>query len=360
MKVAIITDQHFGARNDSINFLDYYEKFYSEIFFPKLIENKITTLLILGDTFDRRKHVNFYTLKRAKEMFFDKLHIMGITVHMLVGNHCTFFKNTNEVNSPELLFEEYDNINVISSPQTIHLKYEHESHDICMIPWICAENYENSMSELKNTKSKLCMGHFEIAGFSMHKGMKSEEGLSRDIFKRFNMVFSGHYHHKSNESNISYLGNPYQLTWSDYGDPRGFHIFDLHTRNLEFVENTNVMFHKFLYDDKIQTVSQINNEDLSKYKNTYVKLIVINKNNPNLFDQFVNKLYDVNPIDVSIVEDFSDLTESVDDDAINDAEDTFTIISKYIDSINEENINNTKLNNIMRELYFESLNLEKI
>lgn len=204
------------------------------------------------------------------------------------------------------------------------------------------------------------MGHFEIAGFSMHKGMKSEEGLSRDIFKRFNMVFSGHYHHKSNESNISYLGNPYQLTWSDYGDPRGFHIFDLHTRNLEFVENTNVMFHKFLYDDKIQTVSQINNEDLSKYKNTYVKLIVINKNNPNLFDQFVNKLYDVNPIDVSIVEDFSDLTESVDDDAINDAEDTFTIISKYIDSINEENINNTKLNNIMRELYFESLNLEKI
>ena len=73
MKIALITDQHFGARNDSQIFLDYYEDFYKNLFFPKLKEEGIHELLILGDTFDRRKYVNFYALQRSKEMFFDKL-----------------------------------------------------------------------------------------------------------------------------------------------------------------------------------------------------------------------------------------------------------------------------------------------
>ncbi|NCA22519.1 MAG: hypothetical protein EBS86_15460 [Crocinitomicaceae bacterium] len=99
MKVAIITDQHFGARNDSTLFLDFYEKFYRDTFFPTLIKEKIDTVLILGDTFDRRKYINFFSLKRAKQMFFDPLFQMGIQVHMLAGNHDTYFKNTNDVNS---------------------------------------------------------------------------------------------------------------------------------------------------------------------------------------------------------------------------------------------------------------------
>ncbi len=92
MKIAIITDQHFGARNDSVHFLDFYEKFYRDTFFPKLKEEKIQAVLILGDTFDRRKYINFYSLKRAKEMFFEPLAQLGVDVHMLAGNHDTYFK----------------------------------------------------------------------------------------------------------------------------------------------------------------------------------------------------------------------------------------------------------------------------
>ena len=356
MKVAIITDQHFGARNDSVHFLDYYEKFYKETFFPKLEEENIKTVLILGDTFDRRKYVNFYSLKRTKEMFFDRLANLGIKVHMLAGNHDTYFKNTNDVNSVDLLLREYDNINVIDTPQTIHLRFANGEYDVCMVPWICSENYEQCMAEIKNTSATLCMGHFEIAGFAMHRGMPSMEGLDRDIFKRFEYTFSGHYHHKSNSGNIYYLGNPYELTWQDYSDSRGFHIFDLDSRNLHFVQNPNVMFHRIVYDDKLESIKDILNKDFSMYTNTYVKVVVLNKTNPYLFDQFMNKLYGINPIDITIAEDFIDLTEGLEDDMIDQAEDTLSILNKYVDSIQEENIDNNKLKNILRELYVEALN----
>jgi DNA repair exonuclease SbcCD nuclease subunit len=355
-KVAIITDQHFGARNDSTHFLDYYEKFYEHTFFPTIKSQGINTVLILGDTFDRRKYINFFTYKRAREMFFDKLAEMDIKVFMLAGNHDTYFKNTNEVNSVSLLLQEYKNITVISNPTTIWLE---DKYPICMLPWICAENYDDSMFVLSDTDARIVMGHLEISGFSMCRGMPSHEGLDRGIFKNFDIVFSGHYHHRSNQDNIIYLGNPYELTWQDYSDTRGFHLFDLDTLDLEFIENPNVMFHKISYNDKENTITEITNLDLSKYANTYVKVVVINKTNPHLFDRFMENLYKVNPIDITIAEDFSDLTEGVEDDMINEAEDTITIINKFVDGIQDENINNDKLKTVLKELYVEALNLEQ-
>jgi DNA repair exonuclease SbcCD nuclease subunit len=358
MKVAIITDQHFGARNDSIHFLDFYEKFYRDVFFPALKKNDIKTLLILGDTFDRRKYVNFYSLKRTKEMFFDVLHEMKIEVHMLAGNHDTYFKNTNDVNSVDLLLREYDNINVIDSPQTIHLEYGNTSSDVCMIPWICPENYNNCMSEINNTSATLCMGHFEIAGFAMYRGMPSEEGLEKGLFRKFDCTFSGHYHHKSSSDDIYYLGNPYELTWQDYNDQRGFHIFDLNNRELTFIPNPYKMFHRIVYDDKQETITEITNKDLTEYANTYVKVVVINKTNPYLFDKFMNNLYNVNPVDITVAEDFTDLNEGIDDNMVDQAEDTLTILNKYIDNIKEDSIQNDKLKTLMKELYIEALNTE--
>jgi DNA repair exonuclease SbcCD nuclease subunit len=356
-KIALITDQHFGARNDSTQFLDFYQKFYDDTFFPGLESNGIDTVFILGDTFDRRKYVNFYTFKRTKEMFFDKLAEKNIRVYMLAGNHDTYFKNTNEVNSIRLLLQEYNNINVIDSPTT--LLYNDE-YPICMMPWICPENYEESMETIEKTKADICMGHFEISGFAMYRGMPSMEGLSRDIFRKFSLTFSGHYHHKSTSDGIYYLGNPYELTWQDYNDPRGFHIFDVASQSLDFIENPNVMFHRIVYDDKEESITEINNKDLTQYTNTYVKVVVINKTNPYLFDRFMENLYKVNPIDVTIAEDLSGLTEGVDDDMIDEAEDTITIINKYVDGIKEEHINNDKLKTVLKELYVEALNLEQV
>jgi DNA repair exonuclease SbcCD nuclease subunit len=351
LKVAIITDQHFGARSDSIAFLDFFQKFYDDTFFPSLDAAGINTILILGDTFDRRKYVNFYALDRAKKMFFDKLEERGIRVHMLAGNHDTYYKNTNDVNSPDLLLREYNNIDVIDSPETIVI----DGTSICMMPWICPENYQESIDEMKNTKAEICMGHFEIAGFAMHRGMESHDGLSKEIFDKFDMVFSGHYHHRSDDGHIYYLGNPYELTWQDFKDTRGFHLFDLERRELEFIPNPNTMFERVEYDDKDCDPIDLDLIDLS---GKYVKLVVVNKTDYYKFDKFIQKLYNKGCYEIKIIEDFSEFEEGQIDEEIN-LEDTVSVLSNYVDSI-ETDVDKEQIKTFMRTLYTEAVNQEVV
>jgi DNA repair exonuclease SbcCD nuclease subunit len=351
LKVAIITDQHFGARNDSIAFLDFFQKFYDDTFFPSLDAAGINTVLILGDTFDRRKYVNFYALDRAKKMFFDKLEERGIRVHMLAGNHDTYYKNTNDVNSPDLLLREYNNIDVIDSPETIVI----DGTSICMMPWICPDNYQESIDEMKNTKAEICMGHFEIAGFAMHRGMESHDGLSKEIFDKFDMVFSGHYHHRSDDGHIYYLGNPYELTWQDFKDTRGFHLFDLERRELEFIPNPNTMFERVEYDDREQDPIDLDSIDLT---GKYVKLVVVNKTDFYKFDKFIQKLYNKGCYEIKIIEDFSEFEDGEIGEEIN-LEDTVSVLSNYVDSI-ETDVDKEQIKTFMRTLYTEAVNQEVV
>jgi len=351
LKVAIITDQHFGARNDSIAFLDFYEKFYDNTFFPTLDANSIDTVLVLGDTFDRRKYVNFYALDRAKKMFFDKLEERGIRVHMLAGNHDTYYKNTNEVNSPDLLLVEYGNIDVISKPETIVI----DGTSICMMPWICPENYQESLDHITNTKAEICMGHFEIAGFAMHRGMESHDGLAKETFQKFDLVFSGHYHHRSSDKHIHYLGNPYELTWQDYNDPRGFHLFDLDTRELEFFCNPYRMFERIEYNDKDADPVDL---DALELEQKYVKLVVVNKTDFYKFDKFIQKLYNKGCHEIKIIEDMSEFQDGEIGEEIN-LEDTLSVLSHYVDSI-ETDVDKEQIKTYMRTLYTEAVNIEVV
>ena len=351
MKVAIITDQHFGARNDSIAFLDFFQKFYDNTFFPALESNRIDTVLILGDTFDRRKYVNFYSLQRAKEMFFDKLEAMGISVYMLAGNHDTYYKNTNDVNSPDLLLKEYLNITVIDSPKDIVI----DDTKICMMPWICPDNYTSSLAMLNSTEAEICMGHFEIAGFSMYRGMESHEGFSKEIFNKFDLVFSGHYHHRSDDKHIYYLGNPYELTWQDHNDPRGFHLFDLSTRELEFFCNPYTMFTRIEYDDKETQPIDLDAIDLTE---KYVKLVVVNKTDYYKFDKFIQKLYNKGCHEIKIVEDLSEFEDGEVGEEIN-LEDTLSVLSNYIDSV-QTDVDKDQVKTFMKSLYTEAVNIEVV
>lgn len=357
MKLALLTDTHWGARNDSMAFIEFFDKFYTQVFIPKITEEQIDTVVMLGDTFDRRKYTNHVSLSHAKRIFFNPMGARGITIHMLIGNHDTAFKNTNAVNSPKLLLQEYDNLRIIESPQVM----EFDGVPILMLPWICEENYDLSMKFIRESPVSLVMGHLEIAGFEMDKGLMCTEGLSASLFDRFELVMSGHFHHRSKRGPIQYLGNTYEITWADYDDPRGFHIFDTETRNLTFVPNPYKMFYKLYYDDATQDFEYWNALDYTAYKDTCVKVVVKQKQNPYLYDTMIDKLYAASPLDVSIVENHLMTTEhDVTNDAVIDqAQDTMSLLYTYIDGL-KLNVDATQLKEFMNELYQDTLSEEQM
>ena len=161
MKVAIITDQHFGFKKGSKLYHDYFLKFYEETFFPTLEREGITTVLDLGDTFDNRKGIDSYSLDWAKKHYFDPLHLRGISVVSIVGNHTAYYKNTNELNTIDLLLREYDNITILSECQELKVG----NLDILFIPWINIENEIETYKKIKESKCKVAMGHLELNGF---------------------------------------------------------------------------------------------------------------------------------------------------------------------------------------------------
>lgn len=344
MKVAILGDTHFGARNDSLAFHGFFEKFY-ELFFAELKKSKIDTIIQVGDLWDRRKYVNFQTLSESRKYFFDKLKEQNLKMITILGNHDITFKNTLEVNASDLLLQEYDNITVISSPTTITL----DKTEFLMLPWICTDNYKESMDAMENTKAKILFGHLEIAGFEMHKGQPSEHGFDRAIFKKFDTVYSGHFHHRSSDGNISYLGTPYEITWSDYQDQKGFHIFDTAKNSMKFIQNPNIIFEKYYYDEDKDDPTKV---DVSRFENINLKVIVVNKKDFAKFDNFMDRVYKKNPLEVKIIEDMSEFDVETDDDDT-DVEDTITLLSNYVDNVDTD-INKPRLKNLLKTLYVEA------
>jgi DNA repair exonuclease SbcCD nuclease subunit len=354
MKIAILGDTHFGVRNDHPIFHKHQAKFYNEVFFPYLEENNILHVVQLGDVFDRRKFVNFNTLKHSKQCFFEKLN-QEYSSWLLIGNHDTYFKNTNEVNSPGLVLGEYHNINCVNDPVEI----EFDGVDVLLVPWISDDNQQRCFDMINNTKAQVLMGHFEIDGFEMHKGSLHQGGLDRDIFKKFDLVLSGHFHHKSTYGNITYVGTPYEMTWSDYDDQKGFHIFDTETRELMFVPYPSILFHKVHYDDLDKQISDVVNVDFNQYSETFVKLIVRNKTNPYCFDMFVDRLEKAGVYSVQVVDDHFHMDAADDEDIISQAEDTRTILSKFVKQV-DDSVNKQSLEKLVMSLYEEALSVEHV
>lgn len=356
MKVALLNDTHIGARNDSKVFLEHQRKFFNDVFFPALEEHQVDTVLHLGDIFDRRKFINFATLKASKEFLFDPLHQKNITMHAILGNHDTAFTTTNEVNSLDLLLSEYDNIRIYENDP---VELEFDSTKIIMCPWIIKDTYASSMEVIKRSNAHILMGHFDIKGFEMMKGIVSEHGIDHKEFKQFEAVYSGHYHHPSNYSNVRYLGAQYEMNWSDYGSTRGFYLLDTVTRELTFIENDNRIYHKLDYDDSDLTIDEINDLDVSILENCFVKVIVKNRSNPYLYDLFLERLNESGAADVKSVEDSLNLSDvGVDvDQMMEDTKDTKDILHSYIDSVDTKVPKDT-VKGIVDDLYREAMSVE--
>lgn len=342
----------FGARNDHTAFHNHFEKFYSETLFPYLEEHGIDTIVQFGDLFDRRKYINFLTLYRSREFFFEPAKSKGIDVHVFVGNHDTFYKNTNEINSPQLLLGEYDNVKTYSKHQEVIF----DDLKIALIPWICADNEQEIIKFVKETQAQILFGHLELKGFEMDRGVYSDHGMDSTIFDKFDIVCSGHYHHKSTRGNIHYLGTPYELTWADYDDPRGFFIFDTETRDLKFIKNPFTIFKMIDYDDRNKDMDEVLDVYFEEYTDNYVKVVVKNKTNPYWFDLFINKLEAAGAIDIQVIGDYVNL-HITDEDIASEAEDTLTILRKAVGNV-EAGVEQNDLDSFLTNLYTEALYVE--
>ena len=344
MKLAIITDTHYGARKGSKHLHDYFELFYKNIFFPSLEAEGIDTIIHMGDVFDSRKSIDYYSLEWAKRVVFEPM--KKYKVHAITGNHDCYYKNTNEINSPELLLTNYDNITTYSSAQDIKI----DGLDILLLPWISTDNFDESLSKIKKSKSKVAMGHLELNGFRAHRGHVMEDGMKIDAFNKFDKVYSGHYHTRSDDGRIFYLGNPYEMFWNDVNDPRGFTLFDTDTLEHTSINNPYKLFYNVYYED---TNHQLFNT--TEYENKIVKVIVRKKSSPKEFQKFIDKLYRAGVQDLKIVENFA-IVENEEFD-IDEDENTISILNRYIDEAEIE-FDRGVVKGIFRDLYKQACEVE--
>ena len=343
MKVAIITDQHFGARKSSRIFHEYFKDFYDNVFFPTLEKENIKVVFDLGDTFDNRKAVDIWSVNWSRKYYFDRLQEMGIEVHSLVGNHTAYYKDTNKINTLENFLGEYPNVKIYDSPTEVMIG----GLPILFIPWICQDNQEETYKLIEETECEVAMGHLELNGFEAHKGFIMNHGIDKGLFSRFKQVFSGHYHTKSSHENCHYLGNPYQIYWNDWGDERGFHIYDTNTLNKTFYENPYKIFAKVFYDERKLP-------DPKEYSGKIVKVIVERKTDPAKFEYFISQLYVNGVHEIKVVED-SSFESQLEDSLDIEKEDTLTILEQYVDGMEYHDKDGIKV--LLKSLYVEALEM---
>ena len=347
MKVAIITDQHFGARKNSKLFHDYFLKFYEDIFFPTLIKEGITTIIDMGDTFDSRKGVDFVSLEWAKNNYYDKLAELGITIHTIIGNHTAYYKNTNDLTGVGLFLREYDNVKIYPEAEEVVI----DKTKFLFVPWINSENQDKTFELIEESDSPCVMGHLELNGFMATRGHFMENGMDSNIFDKFDRVYSGHYHMRSNKENIFYLGNPYEMYWNDVNDrDRGFHLFDTDTLVHTPVNNPYQLFHNLYYEDTPHQML-----DITKYDQKILKVIVRKKSDPKQFEKYIDKLYSSNLAELKIVENF-DFTEGEEFEA-DESEDTISLLNRYIQE-SEVDLNKSVITEILQDVYKEACEVE--
>jgi len=347
MKIGLITDTHYNFRKANKSFHEYFAKFYDDIFFPTLEKRKIKTVIHLGDAFDNRKGIDYWALDWAKENVYDRFQDLGITVYNIVGNHDAYYKNSNQINSIDTLLQQYYNVVRVSRPA----EYTIEGMKTVLLPWICTDNEKETFELLDETEAKVVFGHLELNGFSVYPGHIHEDGLDKKVFQKFDRVFSGHYHTRSDDGKIFYLGNPYQMFWNDVDDIRGFNIFDTNEYELEKFDNPYNIFERIYYDE-----TDYKKFDTSHLTNKMVKIVVRKKEDHLKFDKFVDSILKVNPLELKIVENIDVFDDDVDCSDIT-TEDTLSILDKYVQEADFD-LNKDVVKKLLRDVYKEALEIE--
>ena len=344
MKIALLGDVHFGARNSNQVVESWQRRFFEEVFWPYIEQNGIKTIIQTGDYWDNRKWLNIQSIAFQNEVFVNHSRRLGTDVHVLVGNHDIPLRHSLKNNSVRQILSSEYNFHI----HDVTTKVTFEDREITFMPWICKENEEECSSVLKKG-GDIIVGHFEIAGALMHPGSFSHDGQQIAEFRNWNQVLAGHFHAQSENGNVHYIGTPYQMSWNDATTRHGFWILDTSTGEKTFIENNLRYFHRFLWEDGCS-------KDIPELKNSYVKINVKKKTDFEAFEKFIDKINFASPFEVKITESFEEYNAENVSDLI-EVHSTAELIAEYVDDVASNNTEDIK--KLMLQIYEEALQVEE-
>lgn len=340
-KVIILGDCHFGIKNHDSKIAEYQLKFFKDVLIPYIKANDVKTIIQTGDWFDSRRAIRHATLHLIRK------HIIPLIDkdqrwYVLVGNHDMALKEAVHPNSCSEILGVYDNFVVIDEPMTVSV----DGIDIDLIPWICKENKKQIRQYISDSKSYYAVGHFELSGFYYYRGVASD-GENKGFLSDYGQVWSGHFHTRSNNGNIRYVGTPYQLTHGDADDARGFEVFDTETKAIEFIENPNRLYTKIYYNH-----ATFDKTSVPLYKDMHVKLIIESRGEAAAFDVLIEEFSEC-VASIDVIDNFD--VVSADSNLKIDITDTLKIISDYIDELDDTPVIKKEIKKIMTALYKEGI-----
>jgi len=345
MKIAFVTDLHFGVKQNSEIFLkNQLDYFYSE-FIPEIKSRGIKSVIVGGDVFDSQSFLNIKVMNSVYDLFITLGQAVG-RVDVIVGNHDSYYKNHIEVVSLKLLTG-IENVHIHNKPH-IGAGYA------LLFPW------ESDTAKIKELISShrhppICFGHFDVLGADMYRGMKSENGLDMGFFlDQFKLTMSGHYHTRSiiqgpNGSKIVYTGSPYQITRNDKCEERGFDIIDTETYDVEFVPSKHTM--------KFVSVQYPNIPDPEIVKGNTVDIFVdySTKNfNEVEFNNYVTTINEMGPAFKAEIKVSGSIKMDLSEEIGNLNLSTKELINRYVQKLSDlTDSDKPKIESLLLELYKE-------
>lgn len=268
-KIFLISDIHFGIRNSNQEWADIQEDYFYNWFIPLIEKEKTETsaVFMLGDIFENRTSLNIKTLDTSIKII--KEISSQVPVHIIVGNHDSYNKSQNDINSLKI-FNFLDNVFVYEEPKMLKLENE---KSIYLMPW--RSTYEIEKETIENINSDYLFCHTSYSGSYSNRVSKSPDGNSVEVFNKFKRVYSGHIHFRQEKDNIILIGSPYSMTKNDIDNQKGIYILNLNKDTHVFIENNHSP--KFLRYD----LSDLLNIQFKKYKemvvNNFLDIVVPQK-----------------------------------------------------------------------------------
>lgn len=340
-KVAMLTDIHFGRKNNSEvhnqDCIDYLEWFCKNVNKDK----EIDAIFFLGDWHEHRSAINGMTLHYS-EMGANMLNALGKPVYFVVGNHDLYFRNTRDIFTT-VIFDKLENFTLVNEPIVL------KDNSCVIAPFLFEEEYDRFFKKYK--EYDVIAGHFEFRGFVLTgETFVKEDGPDPSKYSTQKKIFSGHYHKRQSKKNVHYIGNTFPADFSDANDlERGMAVYDFRTDDVKYINWADCpKYIKTKLSDVLKNPSKVLDE------NARVKVVVdqeISLSENNEIKKLLTEKYGLREMvleeQVSTEVELTDIEQEIEDLKLTDLSD---IVPELLKRIKSDKIDSTKLVEIYRKL----------